>query len=479
MRQIRGRQVMQKSMCQERTLGDRYVLRRLLGRGGMAEVHLADDLMLARRVAVKMPRVDVLDETGRERFAREAQAVASLSHPGIVAVYDVGVEIADGLECPYIVMEYVAGHTLHQLVRSRPLRPDRALRLTAGVLAALAHAHERGIIHRDIKPANVMITADDSVKVMDFGIARNVFMPGTTLTRTSMVVGTAEYLSPEQARGQQLDARADLYSTGCLLYELLTGHPPFTGESPMAIAYQHLGDEPEPPSACTPQAPPVCDSVVLTALAKDPDHRYATAWEMLTALDGLRRELGTAVSPGHPAHPATAGPAPIPAARTAVLSPDTATSAHRTTLTSNPCRDATAAVATTDAAGQPSPRRRTTRRRRAVFGILLASLLIAGAAWASAGSGFFPHASRATPSTAVDHTMPVQVPNLIGSPLAQARAGARTHGLHLVNSGAGECPDAPHLPARHICSQTPAPGTLAAPGSHITVRLSPASKETR
>lgn len=467
-RQIGGRKVMQKSTCQERTLGGRYVLRRLLGRGGMAEVHLADDLVLARPVAVKMLRADVLDATGRERFAREAQAVASLSHPGIVAVYDVGVESADGLEWPYIVMEYVPGHTLHQLVRSGPLVPHRALRLTAGVLDALAHAHERGIIHRDIKPANVMISADDSVKVMDFGIARNVFTPGMTLTQTSMVVGTAEYLSPEQARGQQLDARTDLYSTGCLLYELLTGHPPFTGDSPLAIAYQHLGDEPEPPSAALPKPPAACDNVVLTALAKDPDERYATAWEMLAAIDDIRRELGTVASPGQPAHADTVGAAPIPATSTAGPSPDT--------RSSNPRREVTATVETPDAADRSAPRRPSARRRRAFFGAILGSLLVAGAMWASAGSTFFPNTAGATRSTTVDQYASVQVPNLVGRPFAQARASARNYGLHLVNSGAGQCPDGPRASARHICSQIPAPGTRVPHGSQVTVRLSQPSE---
>ncbi|WEO99838.1 protein kinase [Streptomyces sp. FXJ1.172] len=473
---------MQQSTCQERTLGGRYVLRRLLGRGGMAEVHLADDLVLARRVAVKMLRVDALDATGRDRFAREAQAVASLSHPGIVAIYDVGMESVDGLEWPYIVMEYVPGHTLHQLVRSGPLAPHRALRLTAGVLEALAHAHERGIIHRDIKPANVMIAADDSVKVMDFGIARNVFTPGMTLTQTSMVVGTPEYLSPEQARGQHLDGRTDLYSTGCLLYELLTGHPPFTGESPMAIAYQHLGDEPQPPSACVPKPPAACDGVVLTALAKDPDHRYATAWEMLAAIDSIRRELGTAVSPGQPAHADTTGTASIPATPTATPSSDTRASAHKTTRTSNRRREVTTTGETPNTADQPAPRQHTARRRHAIFGALLGSLLIAGAVWAvwaSAGAPFFSDTHGAMPSTTVDHHTSVQVPNLVGRPVAQARASARNYGLRLVNSGAGECPDGPRTLPRHICSQIPLPGTRVAHGSQVTVRLSQASKEKR
>ncbi len=263
-------------------LGDRYRLGELLGRGGMAEVHIGQDVRLGRDVAVKMLRPDMArDPTFQARFRREAQSAASLNHPSIVAVYDTGEDDFAGNPVPYIVMEYVEGSTLRELLASGSrLVPERALEIVDGILAALAYSHQRGIVHRDIKPANVMLNRNGEVKVMDFGIARAMSDGASTMTQTSAVIGTAQYLSPEQARGEQVDARSDIYSTGCLLYELLAGRPPFVGDSPVSVAYQHVREEPVPPSHIDPDVPAAADAIVLRALTKDREERYQTADEM-------------------------------------------------------------------------------------------------------------------------------------------------------------------------------------------------------
>ncbi|MFJ4644831.1 Stk1 family PASTA domain-containing Ser/Thr kinase [Streptomyces bobili] len=269
-------------MEEPRRLGGRYELGHVLGRGGMAEVYLAHDIRLGRTVAVKTLRVDLArDPSFQARFRREAQSAASLNHPAIVAVYDTGEDYMDGVSIPYIVMEYVDGSTLRELLHSgRKLLPERTLEMTIGILQALEYSHRAGIVHRDIKPANVMLTRNGQVKVMDFGIARAMGDSGMTMTQTSAVIGTAQYLSPEQAKGEQVDARSDLYSTGCLLYELLTVRPPFVGDSPVAVAYQHVREEPQAPSVFDPEITPEMDAIVLKALVKDPNYRYQSADEM-------------------------------------------------------------------------------------------------------------------------------------------------------------------------------------------------------
>ncbi|WP_030319607.1 Stk1 family PASTA domain-containing Ser/Thr kinase [Streptomyces sp. NRRL B-3229] len=269
-------------MEEPRRLGGRYELGQVLGRGGMAEVYLAMDTRLGRTVAVKTLRADLArDPSFQARFRREAQSAASLNHPAIVAVYDTGEDYIDGVSIPYIVMEYVDGSTLRELLHSgRKLLPERSLEMTIGILQALEYSHRSGIVHRDIKPANVMLTRNGQVKVMDFGIARAMGDSGMTMTQTSAVIGTAQYLSPEQAKGEQVDARSDLYSTGCLLYELLTVRPPFVGDSPVAVAYQHVREEAQPPSVFDPEITPEMDAIVLRALVKDPNYRYQSADEM-------------------------------------------------------------------------------------------------------------------------------------------------------------------------------------------------------
>ncbi|HEX8096054.1 Stk1 family PASTA domain-containing Ser/Thr kinase [Jatrophihabitans sp.] len=273
-------------MTAARLIGGRYEIGELLGYGGMAEVHKGKDVRLGRDIAVKVLRADLArDPAFQNRFRREAQAAAGLNHPSIVAVYDTGEDDGPEGHTPYIVMEYVEGHTLREVLKTQGhLPPQQAMEITAEVCSALDFSHRSGIVHRDIKPGNVMITNAGAIKVMDFGIARALADNAATVTATAAVIGTAQYLSPEQARGESVDARSDVYSTGCLLYELLTGHPPFTGDSPVAIAYQHVRENPQVPSSVNHAVPPALDSIVMKALAKNPLNRYQTAAEMRTDL---------------------------------------------------------------------------------------------------------------------------------------------------------------------------------------------------
>ncbi|MGH3635509.1 MAG: Stk1 family PASTA domain-containing Ser/Thr kinase [Mycobacterium sp.] len=267
-------------------LSDRYELGEILGFGGMSEVHLARDVRLHRDVAVKVLRADLArDPSFYLRFRREAQNAAALNHPAIVAVYDTGEAETDAGPLPYIVMEYVNGVTLRDIVHTEgPMPAKRAIEVIADVCQALHFSHQHGIIHRDVKPANIMISTTNAVKVMDFGIARAIADSGNSVTQTAAVIGTAQYLSPEQARGDSVDARSDVYSLGCVLYEILTGEPPFVGDSPVAVAYQHVREDPVPPSQRHDDISPELDAVVLKALAKNPENRYQTAAEMRTDL---------------------------------------------------------------------------------------------------------------------------------------------------------------------------------------------------
>ncbi|WP_416211003.1 Stk1 family PASTA domain-containing Ser/Thr kinase [Frankia sp. Cr2] len=273
-----------------RLVGERYELGEILGYGGMAEVYRGRDVRLGREVAVKTLRADLArDETFLARFRREAQSSAALNHPAIVSVYDTGEDLINGMTIPYIVMEYVEGRTLRDaLQREGRFTERRAMEITSDVCAALDYSHRMGIIHRDIKPANVMLCLDGSVKVMDFGIARATTATTSHMTQTAAVIGTAQYLSPEQARGIRVDARSDVYSTGVLLYELLAGLPPFRGDSPVAVAYQHVRENPQPPSTHDRDITPDADAIVFKAMEKDPDRRYSTAGEMR---DDLERAL--------------------------------------------------------------------------------------------------------------------------------------------------------------------------------------------
>lgn len=274
-----------------RVLSGRYELGSLIGRGGMADVYRGTDTRLGRTVAVKLLRPDMArDPQFQARFKREAQAVAALNHPSIVAIFDTGEHLvhdgtAEDVRVPYIVMEYVEGKTLRDLIRANEVSIDQAIDYCLGVLSALEYSHKAGIVHRDIKPANVMYCpGTSSVKVMDFGIARAIADSSATMTQTQAVVGTAQYLSPEQARGETVDARSDLYSAACLLYEMLTSRPPFVGDSPVSVAYQHVREIPEPPSSLNPKVSPALDTVLAKALQKNRDDRFQDAAAFRRAL---------------------------------------------------------------------------------------------------------------------------------------------------------------------------------------------------
>jgi eukaryotic-like serine/threonine-protein kinase len=293
----------------QRILNGRYELGELIGRGGMADVHRGIDTRLGRTVAIKLLRPDLArDPQFQARFKREAQAVAALNHPSIVAIYDTGDHAVPGdahdqIRVPYIVMEYVEGQTLRDLIRAKDITIDQAVSYTLGVLSALEYSHKAGIVHRDIKPANVMFCKNsDMVKVMDFGIARAMADSAATMTQTQAVVGTAQYLSPEQARGETVDARSDLYSAACLMYEMLTGRPPFIGESPVSVAYQHVREIPEPASSVNPEVSEALDTVLAKALQKNREDRFQDA-------AAFRRALRAAQN-GIPVPPVSASEAP-------------------------------------------------------------------------------------------------------------------------------------------------------------------------
>ena len=299
-----------------RVIAGRYELGALIGRGGMAEVYSGIDTRLGRTVAVKLLKADLAaDSTFEIRFRQEAQASARMAHPTIVRVYDASDEVSvdqNGVErhLPYIVMELVRGEVLRDILRSRKLTQQEAIAYTTGVLTALEFSHAAGVIHRDIKPANVMITESNAVKVMDFGIARAVSDSSATLAHTNGIVGTAQYFSPEQARGETVDLRTDLYSTGVLLYEMLSGKPPFTGDTAVSVAYQHVSESPIPPSVINSSVSLALDSVVLKALAKDRAARFQTAADFRAA---LARAVSGIATPAYQdeAQPPTAPMAPV------------------------------------------------------------------------------------------------------------------------------------------------------------------------
>ena len=278
----------------KKILGERYELGAMIGTGGMADVYLAQDVRLNRQVAIKILRSDLArDPSFVTRFNKEALSVAALNHPGIVSVYDSGKEDSPSGAMPYIVMEYVEGKTLRELVnKGERFALNRAVEITEGILIALQYSHKNGIIHRDIKPGNIMITDNGDVKVMDFGIARALADTGATMTSTWNIIGTAQYLSPEQATGTQADARSDLYSVGCLLYELLAGRPPFTGDTPVAIAYQHVSAPLLPITEIQESLDPALNAFFSIALAKDANERYQSANAMLKDLKKLVKGEG-------------------------------------------------------------------------------------------------------------------------------------------------------------------------------------------
>ncbi|MER5768929.1 Stk1 family PASTA domain-containing Ser/Thr kinase [Streptomyces sp. NPDC001985] len=438
-------------MEEPRRLGGRYELGSVLGRGGMAEVYLAHDTRLGRTVAVKTLRADLArDPSFQARFRREAQSAASLNHPAIVAVYDTGEDYVDQVSIPYIVMEYVDGSTLRELLHSgRKLLPERTLEMTTGILQALEYSHRNNIVHRDIKPANVMLTRTGQVKVMDFGIARAMGDAGMTMTQTSAVIGTAQYLSPEQAKGEQVDARSDLYSTGCLLYELLTVRPPFIGDSPVAVAYQHVREEPQPPSNFDAEITPEMDAIVLKALVKDPDYRYQSADEMRAdieaCLDGqpvaATAAMG-AVGYGYPQEEQ---------ATTALRHSDHAAAQTSMLPPMNP--DDGGFGAYDDGRG----RRRQRKSSTSTVLLVVAGILVLIGAVLIGRAVFGPDAGKGD----------VDVPVLVGKTVEEAQADATNAGVELQESGRERCDQ----PKGRICEQSPADGTIAE-GETITYVLS-------
>jgi len=307
-----------------RLIAGRYQLGSLIGRGGMAEVYSGTDTRLGRTVAIKLLKADLAADSSFEiRFRQEAQASARMAHPTIVRVYDAGDEVKlddNGVErhLPYIVMELVRGEVLRDILRQRKLTQQEAIAYATGVLTALEFSHAAGVIHRDIKPANVMITESNAIKVMDFGIARAVSDSSATMAHTNGIVGTAQYFSPEQARGETVDLRTDLYSTGVLLYEMLTGKPPFTGESAVSVAYQHVSEQAVPPSMINPSVSLALDSVIMKALAKDRSQRFQSASEFRSAL--ARAAAGISIPAFQDdAQPPTAPMEPVTVAETVVV----------------------------------------------------------------------------------------------------------------------------------------------------------------
>ncbi len=422
-------------------LSGRYRIDESIGRGGMASVYRGYDVTLGREVAIKVLKRELADDAGfRMRFRLEAQAASRMSHPSIVRVFDAGEDTEtdpDGSEhsVPYIVMELVSGRLLKDMVDAGPLAEADAVRYVDGILEALEYSHRAGVVHRDIKPGNVMITDAGTVKVMDFGIARAVSDSSSTVAETTAIIGTAAYFSPEQAKGEPVDARADLYSTGVVLYELLTGRAPFRGETPVAVAYQHVSEAPLPPSELVEDVPRALDAVVLRALAKSPFQRFQDATEFRGALDQAvggkqptKRQMGALASELY-------GPDPRHAAETArslrQLSTDTT---MRRTQSGPPVSWIWAGVA------------------------VLAALLIAVLIWVLA----FRDTGTTVPSTSRT------VPEVAGTSWDLAENLIEEADLTPVRSDRSD--DA--VPAGDVIDTEPAAGVTLSPGQNVTVYVS-------
>jgi eukaryotic-like serine/threonine-protein kinase len=412
-------------------LSDRYELGDILGLGGMSEVHLARDVRLHRDVAVKVLRADLArDPSFYLRFRREAQNAAALNHPSIVAVYDTGEAETPAGPLPYIVMEYVNGVTLRDIVHTDgPMPPRRAIEVIADACQALNFSHQNGIIHRDVKPANIMISTTNAVKVMDFGIARAI-ADGNSVTQTAAVIGTAQYLSPEQARGESVDARSDVYSLGCVLYEVLTGEPPFTGDSPVAVAYQHVREDPIPPSERHEGISADLDAVVLKALAKNPENRYQTAAEMRTDLVRV-----------HNGEPPEAPKVLTGAERNSMFSSGPGVAGPRTDpLPRQPLED-------TDRDRNPS-----VGRWVVVVAVLAVLTIVVVIAFNTFGG----------------NTRDIQVPDMRGQVSADAIAALQNRGFKTRTL---QKPDST-IPPDHVISTDPGANASVGPGDEITINVS-------
>ena len=444
-------------------LAGRYEVRSLIGRGGMAEVHLGFDTRLSRVVAIKMLRRDLaLDSIFQARFRREAQSAASLNHPNIVAVYDTGEEIVSdatnrSIAIPYIVMEYVEGHTVKELISDGTAVPiNEAIEIVSGVLSALQYSHDNHLVHRDIKPGNIMLTSDGKVKVMDFGIARALTDSQATMTQTNAVVGTAQYLSPEQARGETVDERSDLYSTGVVLFELLTGRPPFKGDSAVAVAYQHVEQIPPTPSSILSDIPDSLDRVVLKALAKNRDDRYPSATAMLSDLQRVARGLDVGAPPADSWATEVLPAAGLVGARAAA--PTTTSTVSTSAAGTPPTSTSTSLPAVSSDDDGTSNADAARKRRTAIIATLvaIALLLIGGSVWALSRSA-------AEPET-------VAVPNVVGLSQADAKSQIEAAGLTWELNPDKVASDT--VDKDSVASTDPAGGTQAEKGATVRVTIS-------
>ncbi|NKE61595.1 Stk1 family PASTA domain-containing Ser/Thr kinase [Lentzea sp. PSKA42] len=452
-------------MSTPRLLSNRYELGETLGYGGMSEVHKGRDVRLGRDVAIKVLRADLArDSQFQERFRREAQNSAALNHPAIVAVYDTGETQTEYGPLPYIVMEFVDGRTLRDIVKTQgPLSGKRAMEVMADVSAALDFSHRHGIVHRDVKPANVMITKSGAVKVMDFGIARALHDGQAAVTQTAAVIGTAQYLSPEQARGESVDARSDVYAAGCVLFELLTGEPPFTGDSPVAVAYQHVREDPKAPSSLNPKVSPQLDAIVLKAMAKGPANRYQSAAEM-------RADLVRVLSGQRPSAPAVM----TAEDRTAVMN-EQASRAPRTQVVPGGGRHRPAALRSEpdddyDPIADEEEERRA-KRKKAIMITLVVILCIAVlglAAWIT-------NNIMNTGNQASDK---VSVPSIVGLSPLEAKEKIRKVGLVASQEDVACEPGPNGAPAKctadqinKVISTNPPEGSQVGQGSQVTISV--------
>ncbi len=450
-------------------IANRYELGDPIGTGGMSDVYAATDVVLGRPVAVKMLKIDMArDENFRERFRREAQNSARLNHPNIVSVYDTGEVDTGGVAVPFIVMELVHGRNLRDIVREDgPLSPRAAAELLLPVTRALQASHDAGIIHRDIKPANIMVTNTGAVKVMDFGIARALDDSTSAMTQTSAVIGTAQYLSPEQARGKPADGRSDVYALGCVMYEAVTGRPPFEGESPFAVAYQHVQEDPEPPSTriggLTENEAVNVDAVILTAMAKHPADRYQTATEMGEDLQLLERGAVTQAARNHLAYnePDYGGyqDATIIAGSTVAARP----------VDIRPVEDQPAPAA---GVSRYEEHRRATEKTSnsntawMKWVAALLGLILAGAA-ALLAYNYFTGDGDGKDTQPVQQTM-VEVPDLKGKTREEAVSTLEGMGLQVA---VNDTPS-PDVPRGEVLGTNPTAGSQLRPGTLVTVSVS-------
>ena len=429
-----------------RLLAGRYEIGALIGRGGMADVRLGTDARLGRKVAIKLLKPALANDPAfRTRFRREAQDAAKMAHPTIVRIFDAGEETVldpsgNEAQIPFIVMEYVDGRLLKDIIAEGPLPEHEAVRITGQILTALEYSHRAGVVHRDIKPGNIMIASNGQVKVMDFGIARAIAESSATIAETSTIVGTAQYFSPEQARGESVDARTDLYSTGIVLFEMLTGQAPFRGENPVAVAYQHVNQIPTPPSTLNHAVTPAVDAVVEHSLSKDRFARFQNAAEFREQLEG-------------------AGAGAPPVVRQVVPANDF----NATLFGVNPTMTANSDAALRQLTIDQDARGSRTQQRPPVAWIwagigLILVIVIAVIIWTI----------TLPKDVGIDQGLSVKVPTLSGQSFDDASAALKKLGLKAIEQ---QVPSAKVAPGA-VISTTPASGSSVPPHSEVSVIVS-------